>query len=299
METLDCYDPAGRLPVKLSLSSDVTTVRLGLYKSEENSEVEAEEADEEAAGEKAEEVPEADEISENEAATESILAPFRDGTRFSLDGGECYYMLYHGCVAEFTLQDITNLTLLLDFTYAEPQENQELILAMEAYDGETLLESCVVATTPDAPNAFQTAVLSREQIRADEETRAAARAAYREDGIILNQKNALEILLPMQWRKMDLEYSLERLIMTEHHTLAYVRVNMYPDTWEVVHTNDDQHHDLVLQTGSNLPQAGTYRLTLEWSYEGICYTKMQTTFFINYSAQTNYLLSSSEVPNND
>ena len=47
---------------------------------------------------------------------------------------------------------------------------------------------------------------------------------------------------------------------------------------------DTREHTLVLGIGDVLPQAGTYRIRMEWTYEGVCYAKKQMTFFINYAA---------------
>ncbi len=275
IETLSRFDPDGGLPLKLILTPDVTSVRLGLF-----------------SGEIADTV-------ETVVGFVDLMEPFRNGTRFSLDGGECFYMMYKGSVVEFSVQDMTSLSVLLDFTYTNFQKNQELTLVMEAYAGEGLLETCIQKTVSNAQDAFQVSVLSREDLDRDEEARAEARAAYREDGIILNQNNAMEMLLPRDWQKMELEYTLERLTMNDHHTLSYVPVNMSADAWSVDYVNENHNHYLTLQTGANLPQAGTYRLILNWTYEGICYAQSQTTFFINYSAKTNYQLTSSEVPEND
>lgn len=275
IETITRFDPAGVLPVKLVMTPDVTAIRLGIY-----------------SGELADETV-------SVVGSVDIMEPFQNGTRFSLDGGECFYMMYTGSVVEFSVQGMTSLTLLLDLTYTNFQKDQDLTLVMETYAGEGLLETCIQKATADAQSAFQVAVLNREDLDREEETRAAARAAYREDGIILDQNNALEMLLPMEWQKMDLEYELERLTMTDFHTLSYVPVSMSANKWTVDYVNENNHHYLTLQTGNTLPQAGTYRLILNWTYEGICYTQTQTTFFINYSAQTDYQLISSEVPQND
>ena len=275
IETITRFDPAGVLPVKLVMTPDVTAIRLGIFSGELE-----------------------DETVSVEGSVD-IMEPFQNGTRFSLDGGECFYMMYKGSVVEFSVQGMTSLTLLLDLTYTDFQKDQNLTLVMETYAGEGLLETCIQKATADAQSAFQVAVLDREDLDREEETRAAARAAYREDGIILDQNNALEMLLPMEWQKMDLEYELERLTMTDFHTLSYVPVSMSENKWTVDYVNENNHHYLTLQTGNTLPQAGTYRLILNWTYEGICYTQTQTTFFINYSAQTDYQLISSEVPQND
>ena len=76
----------------------------------------------------------------------------------------------------------------------------------------------------------------------------------------------------------------EMLTMTENQTLVYRPITLSANGLYGKYTDFDLTHNLVFRVGKNLPQAGTYRLNMKWSYEGICFAKTQTTFFINYAA---------------
>ena len=57
---------------------------------------------------------------------------------------------------------------------------------------------------------------------------------------------------------------------------------------------DEASASLIVYLGATPPKAGTYRLTLECNYEGICFRRTQITFFINYSTRSD---AQEEVPN--
>ena len=87
----------------------------------------------------------------------------------------------------------------------------------------------------------------------------------------------------MEWLDAEVEYSAQMLTMTEDQTLAYVPVTLSETGLYGKYQDFDLTHNFVIRIGETLPQAGTYRLNLKWSYEGICFSQTQTTFFINYS----------------
>ena len=44
-----------------------------------------------------------------------------------------------------------------------------------------------------------------------------------------------------------------------------------------------ENGSVVLLVGDTLPDAGTYRLSVEYSFKGVCFAASQHTFFVNYS----------------
>lgn len=265
LSTLPSFDPSEMVPVQLYMTEDVTAVQLGLLVEDE----------------KATEDPD-DPVME--------FKPFPDYTKFSVNQGESFYMMYDGYIAEFALQAQTELPLLLDFSLTELEEEEPLILAMQAYAGDELVCSAQAEITPDAPENFQT--MTRPLVQTVDETETQRPAATQTGGVnILSQYNALEFNLPMEWLDAEVEYTVDRLTMTQEQKLEYVPVTLSAKELKARYVDYDLTHQVVLQVGETLPSAGTYRLNLKWSYEGICYAQTQTTFFINYSAQTNYTLS--------
>lgn len=267
LKTISRFDPAQQLPVKIQISEDITSVRLG--RETEDGEFE----------------------------------PLPDNTMLSLDNGKGYYMLYDGYVAEFSpqeleLQDPTTIPVLLDFTHTDLEEDDTLVLEMQAYSEAGLQATRRAETTADARKSCLTLThpLDTETwdvVFTEGDTRESAAAAeqYGWRSGILTYNNALEFVLPMEWLDAELEYSAEMLTMTEEQTLEYVPVTLSEAGLYGKFQDFDQTHNLVLRIGESLPQAGTYRLNMKWSYEGICFSQTQTTFFINYSVNTAQILS--------
>lgn len=271
MRTLRSFDPTEKLPVKIRLTEEITSVRLGLMAVDQ----------------------EATEDPEKPVLDFDVLP---DYTRFSVNQGESYYMMYDGRIAEFALQGVTDLSVLLDFSHAELKAEDDLILAMEAYAGQTLVETCRTTISPDARESCRTVIHSAvQQMRSTEESAPAAAGETAAVGI-LSRNNILEYTLPLEWAEKDMEYSVQILTRAEDGSLIYNQVPLTAEGLSAEYTNYNGVHNLVFRIGENLPQAGTYRLNMKWSYEGICYAETQTTFFINYSAYTAYTLGSQEVP---
>ncbi len=264
LETLTRFDLSQALPVKMHASEKITSVRLGLQVEEEE---------------------------------ETRFEPFPDYTMFSLNQGESYYMMHDGYIAEFALGDASSVPVLLDFSRTDLQTDEALVLAMEGYRGNDLVEVCTVQTTPDAQescfslvhplNAETNAVMFAE---GDTREAAASTKAFGWPSRALSQNSALEFTLPMEWLDAELEYSVEMLTMTEEQTLAYVPVTLSRTGLYGTYMDYDLTHNLVFRVGENLVPAGTYRLNMKWSYKGICFAKTQTTFFINYPADTAQML---------
>jgi len=256
MSTLTSFDPEEMLPVKLALTKDVTSVKLGLQVTEEE---------------------------------ETYLSPLPDGIMFSLDGGKSYYMMHDGYIAEFAVKQLTELSILLDFSHTEIKDSEEMLLAVEAYSGDDLLAGSQVKTKPNAQASFRAVSHPRPaEQNASRTTERPKLVSW--DGQILNTHNALEYALPKEWRGAEMKYSVDILTMNESQELEYKPVTLSSKGLSATYTNDDKSHNLVFKIGDKLPQAGTYRFRIEWSYEGVCFAHTQTTFFINYSAQTAYTL---------
>ena len=181
------------------------------------------------------------------------LSPLPDYAMFSLDGGESYYMTYGAAISRIATGNAPEAQLLLDLRYA--QTAGALTLALEAYQEQALRKTCTVAA-------------AAEQI--------AATPAH-----ILTFDNKLEFSFPTQWTESQIDYTVERLTVTEDNHLTYVPVELSDDGLRATYTKTPDSHALALQLGQKFSQAGTYRLRITWNYEGICYNATQTTFLIN------------------
>lgn len=76
------------------------------------------------------------------------------------------------------------------------------------------------------------------------------------------------------------QYTLERL--SAWGELGFEVINS--DTIQIAESSDGAV--VTISMGENLPEAGTYRLTIDYSYYGVAFAQSQITFFVNYSGET-------------
>lgn len=209
-------------------------------------------------------------------AESTTLEALPDYTMFSVDGGESYYMVYGDFVPEFVVHDITTIPILMDFRYTKLTQNEELTIGMEAYMGSELRKTCTA-------EAAATEELKTENML----------------GTILNFENTLEFTFPQKWKEATLEYSVEYLTMTEDQGLKYIPANLSQDGLQATYMNDESNHRLELKLGQKFTRPGTYRITISWSYNGLCYDTTQTTFFVNCQGREEAITNGLEVQNDE
>jgi hypothetical protein len=263
LKTIPSFNPEEKLPVLMTLADHITSVRLGIQQSY-------------------------GEIT----STEKLP----DYTMFSVDGGASYYMVYGDYLPEFGLQDVTEIPLLMDFRYAQLNPEEEITLVMEAWKGMEKRKTCTAAAIPNAPKSGLVTVrpgVNTTQTITDEAADAQVTSP------VLTLDNALEFPFPIEWEESKLKYTVEFLTLTEEQVLKYVPVELTREGLYATYYKDETTHKLVLRLGERYIQPGTYRINIIWEYEGVCYSDTQTTFFVNYSAQTNAAQSGQEVPNDN
>ena len=205
--------------------------------------------------------------------------------------------------------------LLLDFSHTELKNGQQLLLAMEAYSNSEWIDRAYAETTvgtaalttnvlPMAETAEIPEETQPEEGQLEEESKP-DESIQKYSKPILNQDYYMELTVPEAWKKLDVDLELETdcileiLTMTDDGSLGYREVSITEESLLVTYTNNEQEHKLELKLGEKLPQAGTYRLNLNWKYEGVLFKQTQTTFFINYSEYLNRDLGRLEVQTND
>lgn len=202
------------------------------------------------------------------------VLPFPEYTCYSLDNGESYYMLYTDKVNTIELIPGGSkvITVLLDLSRLELFDKEELTLAADGYDGTTLAQSASAKTILKEDPFFQI------------------------DSQFLTQESQATITLNENWKNYIFEYKVQMLTgetavdpeeateeTTEETTMPeYVDVDA--SSWSSLTTNEE-NYKITLQIKDVLPQAGTYRVLMSWSKDGVCFAETQTTFFINYSVQ--------------
>ena len=182
-------------------------------------------------------------------------------TCYSLDKGASYYMVYHANTIEINPQGSTQVLVLLDFSRVNLSEGADVVLAAEGYVNQSLIGRASASTTPDVE------------------------ALYQIESRLLTRESSVEISLTKSWKAYTFDYSVEMLSAStaadgQAAAAEYIDVDL--STWSA-DVFDEENCMLTFLIDETLPPAGTYRVSMNWSYEGICFAQTQTTFFINYS----------------
>lgn len=181
------------------------------------------------------------------------LAPFPEGTQYSLDQGDSWYRL---CREDWILADSSagvSQWLLLDLSHTQQTEVSGLTLCSQG----------------------------GEPVR----LQAASDPMYEMSGQVLTASTDLEIALTEAWKDCALEYSLELLTDTASGK-AYVPVELSPQSLWVTVQQETAGQKLRITTGDQLPTPGTYRLTVSWSWNECSFHQEEIIFFVNYTEQT-------------
>ena len=257
------------------------------------------------------------------------LPAFPAGTRFSIDGGGSWYLLYYGGYMEIAedfsnaestmiLLELPQSALTLDAALVLTAWNDDPLLgvyvetyptaARERSDAMPILTS----PTPEALEALEIALGLRtpEEVPATEPVTEQEEQTEEEPATEVsepvqqeltaqepewNSEFSFAVPLPAGWVREQLRFTAEMLTVSEEGIRGYVPLSWSADSLNaVIH---EQTENLIVYVGANAPMAGTYRLTLECIYEGTCFRREQTTFFINYSTRSD--VQSEEVPNNE
>ena len=257
--------------------------------------------------------------------------PLLPMTRYSTDGGQSWYLLYEGGYAELTrdpeAEDAAEWQLLVDVSMTALVQEEAVTLEAQAYSGETVTGLCYAETVPrvgperseavrilkppSAADQVQIAMLLGLEEAAVETTVEEPSAAETEETTATEPTEPVEptapesgviegayftIPLPLGWAECtEVRYWVEILTETEDGMIDYAKVAWDPQYLNAV--TDSETGNVIVYMGSQSPTAGTYRLTLECMYEGICFHRIQTTFFINYSTPSD--ARSEEVPENE
>lgn len=250
-------------------------------------------------------------------------------TRYSTDGGQSWYLLYEGGYVELTrdpeLEEESQWLLLVDLAMTEPVAEEAISLEGQVFLEEQAISVCYAETVPregperpDArilknPSAEDQAQIAlmlgltevsseteteepTSETETDETTEPTEFVQSGESGSGVSEGAYFEFPLSPGWSECSqIRFWAQILTKNEDGTIDYVTVPWDPQSLNAV--TDPEAGSLIVYVGEQSPAAGTYRLTLECMYEGICFQRMQTTFFINYSTPS--VARSEEVPENE
>lgn len=206
------------------------------------------------------------ESTETEGESLTILENFPRYTRFSLTDGDHYYMLYNADTIALKLEAGESVSLLLDLSRVELEQFQVVLGAAEqAEDAE--VSTCAATVIPKEVRdiTFRSRILSVDQ--------------------------PLEIAVSDFWQYFDLDFTVDMLTVVRDEdsgaeTIAYVPVELDKACLWAELISDESGTKIIFSIGETLPPAGTYRVSLNWNIEELCYAVTQENFFINYMVNT-------------
>ncbi len=184
--------------------------------------------------------------------------------RYSVDGGESWYMLYYGGTVQLEEVDLWILgtvgnCLLLDLSGTELDAAQDICVRAEAYTGEDFHIGSAEIYSMEMTSSYAV------------ESGGTDIPVLSADGTLLLQERAVD---------GERSYILEHLVLLEDGTLEYEAV---PEGFFSVQFGVDAAE---LSVDDYLPSAGTYRLRVIYEFNGICFARSNHTFFVNYLEST-------------
>ncbi len=206
-----------------------------------------------------------------EADTENTAKLFPAYTRYSTDGGESWFLLYESDVITLTAQDTQPIPMLLDLSRQSLTAADQLLIEITEYAGDAAVATLGVEVLPNMNLAD-----------------------YTQPRFLTLENKTMEVLLPEGWANCGFAFTVEMLTVNSDGEPVYREVTQSAESFTAVHTlavpeSEGQPavpEKITLQLGELLPPAGTYRLTMMWTFEDVCFQTTQMTFFINYSNDT-------------
>ena len=181
---------------------------------------------------------------------EENVQNFPQGTRFSLDQGASWFVLYREGDIPVDVPAGETVVVMLDLSAT----------ALTAEPGLTITNGIDAAVT----------------------LMAATDPVFRMDSQVLTRDSELMIQFADLWQDCQLICSVDMLVSTETGK-TYIPAEISSNGLMAELSNGENGQQLAISIGDTLPQAGTYRVNMCWLYNGISIWQEKTNFFINYT----------------
>ncbi len=259
--SIGIFDASGLLPVKVTLKDEATEAVFGMY-------------------------------DQNKQEPQNFPAK----TRFSLDGGETFFILAEESKAEINKEDIDqDKGILFDFSKTNLAETESISVAMRPWNGGLADQICSVTVDTGAEKFFRTEEYSGEamiEVSRDESGERTGSEGWKI--CTLDGSNSIEFFFPAEWAEAELSATVQILTLAENGTAVYNSAEEIVTEYKVNEETGIQ--SLRIGTDGKSPKAGTYRVYLTWKYKDIVFMKTEIPFFINYSTPFGSVPDSQEVP---
>lgn len=194
--------------------------------------------------------------------------PFPARLRYSLNGGESFYMLYNPSVIPLVPGTNGKIEVLLDFSRVN-LTGKEVKLGAAGFADEAMVAADIASSV--AQQQYAVTLSSR----------------------ILDTSEPLTVSIPQAWQGYTLEYTVEMLtspLMPDgsYGLPTYEAVEL---TEEGLFVDETQAGKLEVRLGETLPPAGTYRIRMNWTFAEEPVEDTQVIFYINYTTNKETMMT--------
>ena len=199
---------------------------------------------------------------------DELTLPLPAFTRYIMD--DISYLLYDGGFLELT--DVTEIQqILLDLSGTGM--DRLTLMVMES------LESVLTA-------GYEVELGLRDE-QATSDSPAVLDQPLSEAVTVRDEIEAFTMEFPLSWagvRELSYVYSLE-MLCDMNGTVDFVPLVLEDSVFSARYIEDAEKgiHRLVISFEEELPPAGTYRLTVQWAYQGMSFHTEEQVFYIQYT----------------
>ena len=242
--SVEVIEDENQLLLQLAIPENVATVKIGMSAAEPSVDLSVNISGGASTG------------GSSSSSSDMAIDQFPARVCYSLDEGKSYYMLYHGGYIRLEQKGGSIVSVMLDFSNVLQKESKWDV-AVVAYEGDALVAS--------GGGEYQVAATQTVELSSR----------------FLTTGEKITIAIPKSWQAYDFECALDMLAVDEDTgELTYVPVDPESNSFEL--SMDSETGAVILRLGEKLPQAGSYRITMNWNSKGACIEQVQETFFINY-----------------
>ena len=220
----ETYDRTGFLPVDITVEGAVNAIYVGMPQTGEDGSV--------------------------------TMAPLPSFTRYSVDGGKSFTLLYYGGLIELTESG----TVLLDLQQTDLDLSAAHTLYVLAFNTDQTQQAEITVAAGD--------ILPQERTVAPR--------------MITATNKEVSIPLPGQWSDGKLNWTISGRNTDGTYSPVEDLTAIGLTVEKIAGESGETLHIRITPQGEQRPAPGTYKLRLDWSWQGAGFAGTELTFFVNY-----------------